>query len=112
MIQRSFVRSGVVEQFDRRQCQHLDRVLDAVRHYYRDLHRTEPRFDHPLSLSILTQLTHRSGSAVLNAVRILANSVGPGEAHPPLFYDRVATRKGVRRPYRIFLRSDPGTSKP
>lgn len=105
MKRRTYIRSGVVEELDQRQERLMQTVLEAVRTYYRELYRTKPKYDHPLSLSILMQLTNRSGSSVMNAVRILANSVVPGEDLPPLIYDRTQTRKGVQRPYRIFLRS-------
>ena len=107
MIKRRYVRSGVEEMLDQRQQQLLDHVLLAIREYYGNLYRTRSIYDRPLSLSRLMKLTNRSGDAVMKAVRILANSVAENESQPPLFYDRVTSKKAGHRPYRIFLRGEP-----
>lgn len=106
---RVWVKSGVVEELDQKQQRLIALVLDRIEFYYRHLHRTRPCFQHPLSLSRLMKLCHRSGSAVAQALRLLANTVPVGSTEPPrVFYDRVASQKNrTHRPYRIFLRKKP-----
>ncbi len=105
MKERIWVRSGVVEIIDKRQEQNLELVLGKIRFYYSELYQTKNRYKHPLSLKSLMKLTNRSGSQVLNAVRILANTVLKGEKKPAITYDRICSeRNSTHRPYRIFLR--------
>lgn len=109
MERRVWVKSGVVEELDQKQQRLIAHVLDRIVFYYRHLHRTRPCFQYPLSLNRLMKLCHRSGSAVTQALRILANTVPAGSNDPPLvFYDRrSAQRNRSHRPYRIFLRRKP-----
>lgn len=106
MNQRRWVSSGIREELDARQQRLLDRVLDRVKFYYRELHGTASRYQHPLSLSLLMRLTNRNSYAVLGAVRILSNSISYEESEPPIYYDRIASEKNAsHRPYRILLRN-------
>lgn len=106
MRTRVWIRSGIREELDSRQQRLLDHVYAQIKHYYDDLHQTEPRFQHPLSLSQLMRLTNRNGAAVLSAIRTLANSVeATSSEEPPIYYDRITSGKNAsHRPYRIFLR--------
>jgi len=100
-----WIRSGIEEDLDVRQQRILEHVLSVIREYYADLHETRRCYQQPLSLKRLCQLANRSGYQVLNAIRVLANTVGPGESEPLIFYDRVQSeRNKSHRPYRIFLR--------
>jgi hypothetical protein len=105
IIRREYIRSGIFEELDSRQQRLLKIVLDAIKYYYQKLYRTSAKYDQPLSLSMLMQLTNRSGSSVLSAVRILANTIENADTEPPIHYDRVSARNGAHRPYRIFLKS-------
>jgi hypothetical protein len=103
---RVWIKSGVVEELDERQQRLLRLVLDKVQFYYRELHRTRPCYQYPLSLSRLMKLCRRSGYAVTLALKYLANTVPEGSrAQPAIFYDRgQSQRNKSHRPYRIFLR--------
>jgi len=109
MERRVWIRSGVVEELDAKQVRLIELVLEKIEFYYRELHGTRPCYRFPLSLSRLMKLTNRSGSAVVLALRILANTIPFGApADPPVFYDRVSAQKNqTHRPYRIFLRRKP-----
>ena len=105
MNHRRWITSGVQEEIDTRQQRHLDWVLDRIRYYYRELHGTRACYRHPLSLKQLMKLTKRNSYAVVNAIRILANSISQTEQTPPVFYDRIgSTNNASHRPYRIHLR--------
>jgi hypothetical protein len=103
---RVWIRSGVVEELGEKQSRLITLVHEKIVFFYRHLHRTRPCYRYPLSLSQLMKLCNRSGHAVTQALRILANTVPIGShAQPPIHYDRVsATRNKSHRPYRIFLR--------
>ena len=107
MEKRVWIRSGIVEELDAKQTALLKLVLEKTQHYYRNLYRTRPCFQYPLSLSRLMKLCNRSGSAVTLALRYLANTIPAGSNQvPPIFYHRISSRKNrSHRPYRIFLRS-------
>ena len=106
MRTRIWIRSGITEELDQRQQQLVNHVLSKINLYYDKLYQTEPRFQHPLSLSQLMRLTKRNGTAVVSAIRILANSVETDRhEEPPIYYDRVRSGKNAsHRPYRIYLR--------
>lgn len=106
MERRVWIRSGVVEELDARQSRLLRLVYEKIVYYYRELHRTRPCYQHPLSLSRLMKLCKRGSHTVTLALRYLANTVPAGsDSEPPIFYDRrSATRNKSHRPYRIFLR--------
>ena len=100
-----WIRSGIEEDLDARQQRILEHVLSVIREYYDELHETRRCYQHPLSLKNLCRLSNRSGYQVLNAIRVLANTIGQDEIEPPIFYDRVQSeRNKSHRPYRIFLR--------
>jgi len=103
---RAWIKSGVVEELDLKQQRLVDHVYEKIVLYYRELYRTRPCYQYPLSLSRLMRLTKRSGHAVATALRYLANTVPAGtDETPPVFYDRQsATKNKSHRPYRIFLR--------
>jgi hypothetical protein len=106
MQKRVWVKSGVVEELDEKQQRLVNLVYEKIVLYYRELHRTRPCYQYPLSLSRLMRLTKRSGHAVATALRYLANTVPAGsDETPAVFYDRqAATKNKSHRPYRIFLR--------
>lgn len=106
MIERMWIKSGIVEDFDERQEALLAHILVKIKEYYRDLHQTRNCYKHPLTLKRLMLLSHRSSYQVLSAVRVLANSTVKGSPdEPPIFYDRIQSQKNAsHRPYRIFLR--------
>ncbi|MCX6985187.1 MAG: hypothetical protein NT118_10635 [Lentisphaerae bacterium] len=81
-------------------------MLGKIRYYYREIHGTKPCHLYPLTLSRLKKLCNRSSNSVLNAVRILANTVSYGtDEEPAVYYDRVKSgRNSSHRPYRIFIR--------
>lgn len=108
MRSRRWLGTGMVESFDIRQQRLLDLVLDKVRHYYRDLYETRDCYRYPLTISRLMKLCNRSGSRTLMAVRILSHSIDTeSESEPPLAYERDASQNNaLRRPYRIYLRSN------
>lgn len=109
MKERVWVRSGVVEAMDVRQEKSLALVLDKIRLYYSELYQTKDCYKYPLSLKTLMKLTNRSGSQVLNAIRILANTILKGEDSPAITYDRICSeRNSTHRPYRIYLRQNRG----
>jgi len=103
---RVWIKSGIVEELDQKQARLLKLVLEKITYYYKELHRTRPCYQYPLSLSRLMKLCNRSGHAVSTALRYLANTVPFGShASPPIFYDRRSAMKNKsHRPYRIFLR--------
>src|SRR5437899_1147353 len=91
---RVWIKSGVVEDLDEKQARLLKLVLEKIEHYYKELYRTRPCYQYPLSLSRLMKLCDRSGSAVSLAMRYLANTVPAGSnEEPPVFYDRVSSVK-------------------
>jgi len=106
MEKRVWIRSGVIEELDAKQVRLIELVLEKIEFYYRELHGTRPCYRYPLSLSRLMKLTNRSGNAVTQALRILANTIPFGShTEPPVSYDRVSAQKNKsHRPYRIFLR--------
>ena len=106
MQKRVWIKSGVVEELDEKQIRLMNLVYEKIVLYYRELYRTRPCYQHPLSLSRLMKLCHRSGHAVVTALRYLANTVPVGSKEEPLvFYDRLHSQKNKsHRPYRIFLR--------
>ena len=108
MKQRKWLGTGTIESFDVRQQRLLDLVLEKVRHYYAELYETRDCYRYPLTLSRLMKLCNRSGLRTLMAVRILSHSVDvESESDPPLAYERDRSQKNaMRRPYRIYLRSD------
>jgi len=103
---RVWIRSGVIEELDEKQSRLIALVHDKIVLYYRDLYRTRPCFQYPLSLSRLMKLCSRSSHAVSTALRYLANTIPVGSnAEPSIFYDRISAAKNKsHRPYRIFLR--------
>jgi hypothetical protein len=109
MNRRKWIGTGYVESFDLRQQRMLDLVLEKVRYYYKELYETRDCYRHPLTLSRLMKLCNRSGIRTLMAVRILSYSAeAETEAEPPLVYERDPSQNNpVRRPYRIYLRSNP-----
>ena len=72
-----------MEELDKRQAALLVLVYSRIVHYYRDLHRTRPCYQYPLSLSRLMKLCRRSGATVAPAVRLLANTVPYGSTGVP-----------------------------
>lgn len=105
MQQRTWVRSGISEDFDKRQQRLLDLVHSKIVYYYRELYQTKLCYAYPLSLARLAKLCKRSGASVAMAVRVLANTVTPGVSEPVITYDRQNSLKNKsHRPYRIFLR--------
>ena len=111
MRRRRWISSGIEEEIDARQQRLLDSVMGAVRHYYRELHGTQDRYQYPLSLKQLMKLTNRSAVTLINAVRVLSHSIEPGMDSPLLYYDRVKSeRNRSHRPYRIYLRKCDPTS--
>ena len=109
MKQRKWLGTGMIESFDVRQQRLLDLVLEKVRYYYAELHGTRDSHRYPLTISRLMKLCNRSGSRTLMAVRILSHSVDmESESEPPLAYERDSSQNNaLRRPYRIYLRSNP-----
>ena len=103
---RVWIKSGVVEDLDEKQIRLINLVYEKIVFYYRELYRTRPCYQYPLSLSRLMKLCNRSGHAVATALRYLANTVPVGSSEQPkVFYDRRAAMKNKsHRPYRIFLR--------
>jgi len=103
---RIWIRSGIVEELDKRQLKFLDFVLDKIKYYYRELYGTRDCYHHPLTLTRLSKLCNRNTTSVISAVRILANSISYGSgADPPISYDRIKSlRNNSHRAYRIFLR--------
>lgn len=110
MQKRVWIKSGVVEDLDKRQVALLELVLEKIRFYYRELYGTRACYRYPLSLSRLMMLCNRSGTAVKTALHYLANTIPLGShEEPPVFYDRRASQKNKsHRPYRIFVRSRLG----
>ena len=110
MEKRVWIRSGVVEELDAKQVGLIELVLEKIELYYRELHGTRSCYRYPLSLSRLMKLTNRSGNAVTQALRVLANTIPFGShAEPPVSYDRISAQKNkTHRPYRIFLRKNVG----
>ncbi len=106
MKTRIWIKSGVEEEFDIRQQRLLDLVYQKIRFYYSELYQTRSCHKHPLSLSRLTKLCNRSGSAVIHAVRILANTIKKEkDERPKIFYRRIiSNNNSMHRPYQIFLR--------
>ena len=102
---RIWIRSGIVEELDASQQRLLEHVLGKIRYYYREVHGTKPCHLYPLTLTRLRRLCNRSSNSVLNAVRILANTVSYGiDEEPIIYYDRVKSEKNSsHRPYRIFI---------
>lgn len=108
---RIWIRSGIVEELDERQTRLLKLVLEKIQYYYTHLHRTMPRFKHPLSLSRLMQLCNRSSHVVSMALRYLAHTVPFGSNQEPvIYYERRGSEKNKsHRPYRIYLRRESMT---
>lgn len=108
MNKRRWLGTGMIETFDVRQQRLLDLVLNKVRHYYAELFGTRECFRYPLTLSRLMKLCNRSGLRTLMAVRILSHSMDrETEKEPPLVYERDPSQNNaMRRPYRIYLRSN------
>ena len=115
MEKRIWIKSGIIEELDKRQSQLLKHVYEKIQHYYRDLYQTRPCYQYPLSLSRLMKLSNRSGTAVAAALRYLGNTVSVGSQKEPLIhYDRTQSEKNPsHRPYRIWLnkKHDRGTTQ-
>ena len=108
---RIWIRSGIVEDLDRRQVRLLELVQSKIELYYGQLYQTRPCFRYSLSLSRLAKLCRRSDATIASAIKYLANTVPVGSsARPAIYYDRVPSeRNPSHRPYRIFLRKNgPG----
>lgn len=107
ITKRIWIRSGIVEDLDKRQQTFLDFVLEKIKYYYSNLYGTRPCYQHPLTIARLKKLCNRSNQSVSNAVRILANSIPHNsDSEPPIHYDRIKSeRNNTHRPYRIFLRN-------
>jgi len=103
---RVWIKSGIVEELDEKQTRLIALVHEKIVLYYRELYRTRPCYQYPLSLSRLMKLSNRSSYAVSAALRYLANTIPVGSNEdPPIFYDRRSAAKNKsHRPYRIFLR--------
>ena len=103
---RIWIKSGIVEELDKRQLQLLDLVYEKIRFYYSELYGTRSCYQYPLSLWRLRKLCNRSSYTVSMALRYLANTVPVGsKMKPPIYYDRQSAEKNKsHRPYRIFLR--------
>ena len=105
---RIWIKSGIIEELDKRQLQLLDLVYEKIKFYYSELYGTRPCYQYPLSLSRLMKLCSRNSYAVSMALRYLANTVPVGsKAKLPIYYDRQSAEKNKsHRPYRIFLREE------
>jgi len=53
---RVWIKSGVVEELDLKQQRLIDHVYEKIVLYYRELYRTRPCYQYPLSLSRLMRL--------------------------------------------------------
>lgn len=106
ITKRIWIRSGIIEELDKRQQAFLDFVLEKIKYYYSELYGKRDCYKHPLTISRLKKLCNRSNQAVSNAVRMLANTVpSDSDSDPPIHYDRIKSeRNNTHRPYRIFLR--------
>jgi hypothetical protein len=84
----------------------MNLVYEKIVVFYRELFRTRPCYQYPLSLSRLMKLCNRGSTTVSLALRYLANTVPVGsDEQPRVYYDRVSAMKNKsHRPYRIFLR--------
>jgi hypothetical protein len=107
---RVWIKSGIVEELDKRQACLLALVYEKIGFYYQHLYQTRPCYQYPLSLSRLMKLCNRSSQAITLALKYLANTVPEGGDHEPtVYYVRIAAMKNKsHRPYRIFLRKNPG----
>ena len=103
---RVWIRSGIVEELDKKQVRLLNLVYEKIVFYYRELHGTRPRYRYPLSLWRLAKLCNRSNRTVVTALHYLANTIPVGShTEPPIYYDRTkAVKNKSHRPYRIFPR--------
>ena len=87
---RIWVKSGVVEELDKKQVRLLELVYEKIVYYYKHLYGTRPCYQYPLSLSRLMKLCKRSGTAVSTALKYLANTIPEGSKTQPLiYYDRI-----------------------
>ena len=102
---RIWIKSGIVEELDKRQSQLLKLVYAKIQYYYKHLYQTRACYQYPLSLSRLMKLCNRSGTAVSAGLRYLANTVpADSKTRPLIHYDRIASeRNPSHRPYRIWL---------
>ena len=105
MEKRMWIRSGIIEELDKRQTELLKLIYENIQLYYRDLYQTRTCYQYPLSLSRLMKLSNRSGTAVAAGLRYLANTVPVDSKDRPLIhYDRISSEKNpTHRPYRIWL---------
>jgi len=98
MKKRIWLGTGIVEILDKRQTALLDLVLSEVRRYYEE--STRYGITKPLNLTTLAKRCQRSHGVIINAVRLLANSVEVNQRIPPLTYKRLDYSQ-YRRPYVI-----------
>jgi len=77
----------VVKELDRSQVQLRQLIQPQIEYYYRELYKTRPCYQYPLSLSRLMHLGRRSSHAVVSA---LPGKHGPGRGG--------RTAAGVLRP--------------
>src|SRR2546425_8349463 len=70
---RVWVKSGIVEELDKKQARLLRLVYEKIVFYYRHLYQTRWCYQYPLSLFRLMKLCNRNGQAITNALRLLAN---------------------------------------
>ncbi len=106
MQKRIWIKSGVIEDFDKRQQRLLDLVLENAERYYRELYQTRAKYQYPLTLSQLAGMCNRSKPVVLAAVRVLANTSEKEGERTRIFYDRISSTKNAsHRPYRIFVKA-------
>ncbi len=106
MEKREWIRSGIIEELDKRQLDLLTLVHAKIKLYYEELYQKKGSCRYELNLSRLMKLCNRDGKSVIAAVRMLANTVPQDSNEKPLiYYDRVHSAKNAsHRPYRIFLR--------
>ncbi len=108
MEKREWIRSGIVEDLDKRQQDLLALVYNNIKLYYEEYYQKKGSCRYELNLSRLMKLCNRDGKSVMAAVRMLANTVPEDSNDKPLvYYDRVHSAKNAsHRPYRIFLRKN------
>ncbi len=107
MEKRIWIKSGVIEELDKREMAFMNMVYKNIVYYYTLLYQKKDSCRYELNLSQLMMLCNRDGKSVINAVRLLANTIPADENEKPkVYYDRVqSTKNASHRPYRIFLRN-------
>ena len=66
---------GRIELIRKNQYEKMQKVYDAIKHYYDNLYKTRPCYKYPLNLYRITKLTKFEGRTVASACKLLETTI-------------------------------------